>query len=77
MVEDYYEYNLKKYFSGLYMFAVTTHDPELQACWAQFGSHGATGAAALVGRIDYRSWRAGELEIDYRSSELESWRAGD
>ena len=30
-------------------------------------SRGATGAAALVGRIDYRSWRAGELEIDYRN----------
>ena len=45
MVEDYYEYNLKKYFWGVYMFAVTTHDPTLQACWAQFGSHEEVGDA--------------------------------
>ena len=30
-------------FLGLYMFAVTTHDPELQACWAQFGAHEEVG----------------------------------
>ena len=43
MIEDYYEYTLKKYFLGLYLFAVTTHDPELQACWAQFGAHEEVG----------------------------------
>ena len=45
MVEDYYEYNLKKYFLGLYMFAVTTHDLQLQACWAHFGAYEEVGDA--------------------------------
>ena len=43
MIEDYYEYTLKKYFLGLYLFAVTTHDLELQAQWPYSRAHARVG----------------------------------